>query len=104
MTAPRIPAGGWHDLHRLADALEQVGDITGDLPLGDLSETTTDGIRAGRRFTAAFVSVLRQAAREERVGLNLRVGLSRMDPDKRREHALDELRDRMDDDPNRGVA
>ena len=94
MTAPRIPAGGWHDLHRLADALEQVGDITGDLPLGDLSETTTDGIRAGRRFTAAFVSVLRQAAREERVGLNLRVGLSRMDPDKRDEHRLDELRDR----------
>ena len=88
--------GGWHDTHRSAGALERTSQLAGDIPLGDLSKKTADSVRQSRRAIAAAVSVLKQAAREQRSVTNLAAGLARMDPDKRREHALDDLYDRRD--------
>lgn len=89
--------GGWQDIHRTADLIERANQLVGNIPLGDLSKKTAESVRQSSRAIAAAVSVLKQAAREQRAVTNLAAGLARMDPDKRAEHQLDDLRDRMDE-------
>ncbi len=89
MTAP------WHTYRETADLLERLNQLAGDAPLGDLSKDTAQAVTRGRQATAAFVAVLRQAARETGAAIRLQQGLAAMDPDKRREHILDDYRDAL---------
>lgn len=88
MTGHGSTACGWQDIVRLATLLEDINQIAGDVPLWQLSKDTAQAISHGRRSTAAFVSVLHQAAREQRRAVMADV-LAESAADRRREHHID---------------
>lgn len=76
MTSHHGTPGGFQDLHRLADATEDLGNILGNLPLGDVSKETVDALLGTGPRLVATASVLRQAARETSSAIRFRADIA----------------------------
>lgn len=94
------------DIRTLADILDRANRLIADINHQPLSKTTAAGISGLTRSLTAGAWWLDQAAGETAQDLQVRSdrnhalrrltdGLARMDPDKRREHAIDDQLDAL---------
>jgi len=96
------------DLDTIATILNRLNTLIGDINLQPLSKATTARIRGLRVGLSMGADALAAAADETAQDLQVRSdrnqalrqlaeGLARMDPDKRREHAIDDQLDALGD-------
>lgn len=78
-----------YDLLTAANLLERINDALGPINTANLSKDTAVALQRRPAITA-LVSVLRQAARETAAAHRLAADIAALDPDKRREHVLDD--------------